>query len=340
MRIPLIVLICLLSGPIPANAQTRRLEPSCPSVFSTHKNGGKQSIRYASNHSLDRLDTAVTTLLIYIHGINRNGLAYFEYGEEAVRSARQKKQTLLIAPQYADESDLDAYLLGNDFLYWKKAEWKDGHSSLSDGARVQNTPISSYEVMDSLLIFVLGSGHFPNIKRVVIAGHSAGGQFVQRYSAISPVPDLMAAVQFRFLVMDPSSYMYPDARRPMPDKTFGFPDATGCPDYNHYPKGLEGLNPYALAAGADRILNNMLHRAIFILLGEEDTRMDDPNLDVGCAANLEGAFRLERGMNFFAYIRTFPGYGDKQNFGVVSDSGHSGEKMINSDEARRVIYGP
>jgi pimeloyl-ACP methyl ester carboxylesterase len=285
---------------------------------------------------LDRLDTAVTTLLIYVHGINRNGLAYFEYGEEAVRSARQKKQTLLIAPQYADKSDLEAYFLTNDFLYWKKAEWKDGHTSLND----HNTPMSSYEVMDSLLVYVLGSGRFPNIKRVVVAGHSAGGQFVQRYSAISPVPDLFTPLQFRFLVMDPSSYMYPDAKRPLTDKTFGIPDTAGCPDYNHYPKGLENLNPYARAAGADRIVNNMLHRAIFILLGAEDTRTDDPNLDISCAANLEGAFRLERGMNFFAYIRTFPGYEDKKNFLIVPDSGHSGEMMINSDEARRVIYGP
>ncbi len=303
-----------------------------------HKDGGRQAIRYASSQRLDKLDTTVTTLLIYIHGINRNGVAYFDYANEMVRYAKKRKETLVIAPQYANADELDFYRLSKDFLYWKKAEWKDGHTSESDERRPQPTKMSSYEVMDSLVTFVLTSNLFPHLKRVVIVGHSAGGQFVQRYSAITPLPDILTQFTFRFIVMDPSSYMYPDAKRPLGDKTFGLPDSSACPEYNHYPKGLENLNTYAKTVGAGKILDNLLHRDIVILLGAKDTRMDDPNLDVSCAANLEGPYRLERGIQFFAYLSSWPEYGSKKNLGIVPDSGHNGERMITSDEAIHWVF--
>jgi hypothetical protein len=112
-----------------------------------------------------------------------------------------------------------------------------------------------------------------------------------------------------------------------------------CPAYNRYPKGLTELNTYAEAIGADHILHNMLQRDIVILLGSNDTRMDDPDLDVSCVANMQGRFRLERGLYFIAYIRSFPGYGSKKNYDIVPGVGHSGEWMINSDEAKKWIFG-
>ena len=322
-----------------SEAQNKKIAPSCPSVFEMHKNGGKQSLRYAASHSLNKVDTLVNTLLIYVHGVNRNGVAYFQYAGDLVREAKQQKQTLIIAPQYADAEDLDYYDLGNDFLYWKKAEWKDGYASLSSESRPQSEKMSSYEVLDSLLMSVLTSGKFPNIRSVRVVGHSAGGQFVQRYSATTPIPDMLTAFKFRFIVMDPSSYMYADNRRPLGDGTYSIPDTSGCPEYNHYPKGMDGLNTYARAMGADNIRHNIMHRDIVILLGGKDTRMDDPNLDISCAANLQGPFRLERGLNYVAYLSTFPEYEYKMHYNVVPDSGHSGEMMINSDEAEKWIFG-
>jgi pimeloyl-ACP methyl ester carboxylesterase len=320
------------------SGKAQKIQPSCPNAYLLHKDGGTQALRYASSHPLNKLDTTVTTLLVYIHGVNRNGVAYFEYANDMVRSARKRKETLVIAPQYANADDLDFYRLGNEFLYWNKAQWKDGHTSASDDRRPQPTKVSSYEVMDSLLTFVLTSNLFPHLRRVVIVGHSAGGQFVQRYSAITPLPDVLTQFSFRFIVMDPSSYLYPDGRRPLGDHTFGLPDSSACPEYNHYPKGLEDLNTYAQTAGADKIRYNMLHRDIVTLLGAKDTRTDDPNLDVTCAANLEGPYRLERGIQFFAYISSWPEYGNKKNLAIVADSGHNGDKMINSDEAIHWIF--
>lgn len=303
-----------------------------------HKNGGTQAIRYASSHPLNKRDTLVTTLLVAVHGVGRTGVSAFDHADEMVRANRKRKQTLVIAPQYFNADELDYYRLSKDFLYWKNAEWKDGYAAQSSDTRPQPNRMSSYEVMDSLVTAVVTGGLFPNIKRIVIVGHSAGGQFVQRYSAISPIPELLTNCSFLFIVMNPSSYLYPDARRPLNSHVFGLPDSSGCPKYNHYPKGLEDLNTYARATGPEKIVYNMMHRDIVILLGNEDTRTDDPNLDEGCAAQLEGPERLDRGLRFITYITHFAGYGNKKNYAIVPGSGHSGEKMINSDEAVSFIF--
>jgi hypothetical protein len=318
------------------NASAQRKEPrrSCPDVFEMHKEGGEQDLRYASSQRLDRVDTAIKIILIYIHGLHRNAMNYFDYAEQAVRDAHQRTTTLLITPQYSNEEDETPA----SELFWKKAEWKDGYGSISNESRHQKVRMSSYEVLDSLITAVLSSGKFPNIRKVVIAGHSAGGQFVQRYSAITPLPDLLPNVRFRFIVMNPSSYLYPDDLRPLADGNFVLPDTAACPEYNHYPKGLTRLNNYAQVIGADRIRRNMLQRDIVILLGGADTRTDDPDLDVTCWANVQGRFRLERGMFFVAHIRSFPEYGEKKNFTIVPGVGHEGD-MISTTEALSWIFG-
>jgi pimeloyl-ACP methyl ester carboxylesterase len=320
-------------------AQQRSMQRSCPEVFEMHKGGEIKSIRYASNFSLNKPDTLIRTLVVYVHGLHRSAMNYFDYAMDAVRNADQKRTTLVIAPQFADEDDLDRRELKKGFLYWRKAEWKEGYASRSADNNLQQVAMSSFEVMDSLISAVLGSGNFPKLSKIIIAGHSAGGQFVQRYSATSPLPDQLGSVRFRFMVMNPSSYMYPDNKRPTSNGDYEVPDSSGCPGYNHYPKGLDLLSDYAKVLGPERILHNMLTRDIIILLGSDDTRMDDPDLDKSCASNLQGRFRLERGLYFIGLITSFPEYGNKKNFSVVAGVDHNGDQIINSEEARKWMFG-
>jgi hypothetical protein len=332
----LIILLCIQT--VTTFAQRRRIERSCPDIFEMHKDGGRQVLRYASNHPLNKTDTAIRTLLVYVHGLHRTAMNYYDYGEEAVRAAREKKTTLLIAPQYTNDEDMAEMWLGEEFLFWRKAEWKDGYESVRDETGAQPARMSSYEVMDSLISAVLNSGRFPNLRRVVVAGHSAGGQFADRYAALTPLPDLLTGVRFRFIVLNPSSYLYPDNLRPAEDGSFVVPDSNACPGYNRYPKGLMALNTYAQATGAERILQNMVQRDIVFLLGGEDTNMEDPDLDVSCAGNLQGKYRLARGMYYIGHISSFPGYGGKKNFSIIQGVGHEGD-MISTTEARKWVFG-
>jgi hypothetical protein len=324
----------------PINEPPRRENPGriTPNVFETHKGGETQAIHFASNYRLDRMDTAIHTLLINIHGLHRDAPGAFEAVMDAVHGDGQNKTTLTIAPQYFNQEDLENYRPANKFLYWRNAEWKDGRASVNDDWRGNKVAMNSYEIMDSLITFILGCGKFPNIQKVIVAGHSAGGQFTQRYSALTPLPDLLPATRFRFIIMNPSSYMYPDARRPTSTGNFVIPDTTGCDGYNRYPKGLEELSDYALAMGADRIRKNMLTRDIVILLGGDDTDDADKDLDVSCAAELQGIARLERGLSFFHYLSSFAEYGQKKNCNVIRGVRHSGKYILNSDEGKKWLF--
>ena len=59
---------------------------------------------------------------------------------------------------------------------------------------------------------------FPSLAQIVVAGHSAGGQVVTRYSMankLDPVP----GVGLSYVVANPSSYAWPVAERPLPTGT-------------------------------------------------------------------------------------------------------------------------
>ena len=80
----------------------------------------------------------------------------------------------------------------------------------------------------------------------MIAGHSAGGQFANRFAAAHP-----AQPETRYIVANPSSYLYLDAQRREDlwlDK-FSIPKSDVCFNYNHYKYGTEILNAYMLARG-------------------------------------------------------------------------------------------
>ena len=79
--------------------------------------------------------------------------------------------------------------------------------------------LSSFAVADRLLAELSDAKRFPNLRRIVLAGHSAGGQFVNRYVAVGRLGESGAGparrLEYRFLVANPSSYLYLDGRRPV-----------------------------------------------------------------------------------------------------------------------------
>ena len=114
------------------------------------------------------------------------------------------------------------------------------------------------------------SGFYPNLAPVVIAGHSAGGQFVQRYSLGSPGAPEGAAIPVRYVVMNPSSYMYFDTRRP--DGKEGFAPARGSMRclVNAYKYGAEGRNDYMTAEPLAAMVQRYRRRDVVYLLGGAD----------------------------------------------------------------------
>ena len=109
----------------------------------------------------------------------------------------------------------DQYPIPHTFRY--------GAESIPDTKH--NMTISSFGAMDVLLERLCDRTHFSNLRRIVVVGHSAGGQFVQRWSLSSnswcfgggqfdhrwaPKNDLP---NVRVVVANPRSFAYLDNRR-------------------------------------------------------------------------------------------------------------------------------
>src|SRR5262249_56900341 len=60
---------------------------------------------------------------------------------------------------------------------------------------------------------------FPRLETVILAGFSAGGQVVQRYAVVGHGETALdaAGIRVRYVVSDPSSYLYFSAGRPVHD---------------------------------------------------------------------------------------------------------------------------
>jgi hypothetical protein len=331
--------------PIFGNAQDEKpaaIERACPSVFSFNKNNKTYSFRYASNHPIAEETKKIKQLVIYIHGARRNGLDYYEWGEKAVNAAHKQEETLFFSPQFNSEKDLEDHKHDATHLFWVKNNWRIGDESVSSEKRAMASSFSSFSLIDSVIARACNKKLFPNLKRITVIGHSAGGQFVSRYVGMTSLPNTLTAFKFNFIVMNPSTYLYLDDRRPVQtDKGLAFikPDTTGCSSYNDYPRGMANLNPYAALVGVETITQQFLKRDISYILGEKDVNMNDSSLDKSCEGNMQGRFRLERGQFFYEYVQLFAKKKKIHQIDVVPDVAHDGDKMVNSAAARRLMFG-
>jgi len=265
----------------------------------------------------------VTRVVIVIHGRGRDAQAYFSAGVAAASAERRLADVLVLAPQLASRSRRDEH-------HWRSSDWIGGGRS-DDAAQV-----SSFAVLDELLASLCGAGAstFPRLDTVVLAGHSAGAQLVHRYVA-GGVGCRDSRVTMRYVVMNPSSYLYIDGRRRAGTGRFDVPE-TDCARYDEYKYGLRDLNAYLERVGPARMRARLLTRRTWYLTGAEDTAHDD-GLDESCAARLQGSERLSRARSYARYTRLFPAWTGSV-FLTVPGIGHDGRQMLLSESARRIMF--
>jgi pimeloyl-ACP methyl ester carboxylesterase len=300
--------------------------------------GGDVRVSYCGNGSLGKTNATVQRVVIVIHGDRRNSCDYAAFVERAASAADQIDSTLAVAPRFITEAD-DAD--GRRLARWSESGWKSGDASIG-GGRSGRAAISSYAVVDEILAQLAVPGRFPALNQVTIAGHSAGGQFVNRYAATTSSTDVLpATVTRQYVVANPSSYLYLTPLRP--DRGLLAPvnaeEEESCPGYNSYKYGLEGLNSYADRSSQDTIRVRYSTSRVTYLLGGADTRTDN-NLDDGCEARLQGPQRLARGEKFFASLGVLFGQGiyARHREVIVPGVGHDAEAMFNSLPGRDALF--
>lgn len=272
----------------------------------------------------------VQRALIVIHGRLRNAQTYLHSAEQAAAQAGQLSTTLVIAPQFLNQSDSTRHTLPETVLRWHANDWMAGASALSPA------PLSSYAALDQILSRLNDHQQFPNLREIVIAGHSGGAQVVQRYALTTQADRALQAqgIKVRYVVANPSSYAYFNAQRPLP--TF---DAANCPGFNTWKYGLEKLPAYAREQTPQQLERAYVERDITYLLGAKDIDPNHPALDKSCAAEAQGAYRLVRGKNYFEYLTQRHPQRLNQRLIEVSGVGHNGDQMFTSPEGQKALFG-
>ena len=258
-------------------------------------------------------------LLIYVHGASLNGDEHYRAASSAIGQTGLTSNTIVLAPQYEVSNTRDNY-------YWTKYSWKDGTKSINAVPK-----ISSYAIFDSLMINnVLRI--YNQVQTIVIAGHSAGGQFVYRYSVLSQLPDSISQ-EVIYLPLNPSSVTYLGPERWNENKNrFEIPlNAPSCSAYDDWIYGLSNIstNEYDRNITASNIKEVFPWRNLTIGTGTEDLEGQGASMD--CEDLYQGVHRYERANNVFNYMKTFYPSTLHQKI-EVQGVDHNYDAMINSPE--------
>lgn len=282
-----------------------------------------------STHSMSGGDEAVRRGLIVVHGNSRNPDDYFSSGIAAVTNGGVAGTTAVVAPHFQTVEDGPE----QDEPYWSSPGWKRGNLSRPEGPLPR---VSSYAALDSIVQIFLDTSRFPAMREIVVTGHSAGGQVLHRYAATSRVEEAARdGVSFRYVVANPSTYLYLGPERENAAGAFTVPGGA-CLDYNEWHYGLEDRNSYAESLEADTIRALLARRDVRILIGDADTL--SASLDQSCGANLQGLNRYRRGHTIVRFMEAFHPDNNHAEM-IVPGVGHSSLSMWTSPVGLESLFG-
>ncbi len=330
--IRLALTLLLVAVTFPAAAQLREQEPVkavAPGFIGIAYPGGTAALPVYTSLDWTQPQPGVTRGVIVIHGLLRNADSYFAGAVRAQAAAGPDGvPAIMVAPQFLADFDLPAHNVPAGTLGWNWDRWARGAPALTPA------PISTFTGIDAVVERLANPVLFPNLKTIVVAGFSAGGQVVQRYAVVGQAEQrVRPGVAVEYVVSDPSSYLYFTPERPEPAI------AATCATFNDWHYGFgRGIPPYVVGT-AEALEARYINRHVTYLMGMADT---DPNhvvLDKSCAGEAEGPQRFARGHNYWAWLQARHGAALKQTLIDVPGIAHEGNKMFNTACGLHVLFG-
>jgi hypothetical protein len=308
------------------------------------------------SHALTNRAESITAAFILVHGASRDADQYYRHALAAAFLAGALERTLVISPRFASSD-------GNtcrDTLGAQEASWtcQAGRDSWrTGGAAVNDRALTSFDVADQILRTLARKDLFPALKTIVVAGHSAGGQFVSRYAMANQVHERLG-VPVTYLVSNPSSYAYLDAARPSPSALpttvaagapgytaplpanppppFGpFADARNCTGYDSWPYGLRDRAGYSARISDDDLKRQLAARPVTYVLGGLDI-LPLFSFDTSCAAMAQGPTRLARGLAYARYVVDTQGASHRTL--LVPSCGHNARCMFTAENVLPLAF--
>jgi hypothetical protein len=335
--------------PAAAPAPCTRVEAACTEWVNL--GDGKARAMVYRSYPLSVRNAHVRRALIMVHGTLRNADHYFTTATGAAFLAGALGDTVVISPalRSADGGCHDKLEPGEVSWSCGGDSWRSGGAAASDPA------LTSFDFIDEVLRKLADKRVFPNLQAIVVAGHSAGGQFVSRYQMANRVHGTLG-VAVSYVVANPSSYAWPDATRALPvddaapasavggwEKetphtafSYGPFDAAKAPAYDRWPYGLEGrTGGYTAKMSDDQLKAQLASRPTTYLLSQVDT-LPLGGFDGSPSAMAQGATRRARGEAFVTYVNSRLGASAKVM--IVPECGHNDRCVYTTDAVLPVIF--
>ena len=332
------------------------LAPAAPCTTATaacerwivYAGGPARSMVYATQ-PLDQKNADITRALVMVHGAGRNADHYFETATAAAFLAGALGNTIVVAPRL---------IASPDTAHANEVMWPNGRNSWrSGGVSPSHAGITSFDFLDELLRKLANKKNFPNLTRIVVAGHSAGGQVATRYAMVNKLHDKLG-VQISYVVANPSSYAWPAATRPLPEGdanpadaykeslgdngekvhtqfSYGPFDSTKAQGYNQWPMGLSDFAGYTAGMDAQQLRKQLAERPTTYLLGQVDV-LPLGGFDSSPSAMAQGPTRRARGEAFFKYVSD--SLGAKHQAIIVPECGHNDRCIFTTNIVFPVIF--
>lgn len=315
--------------------------------------GAGRAVVYRT-HALDVRNEAVTRALVVVHGQGRDADGYFRTAVAAGFLAGALENTAIVSPRFSSSDGSCRDTLAPQEVNWICAgpeSWRSG------GPAAGNAAITSFDFADAIVQRLARKESFPNLKTIVVAGHSAGGQFVARYAMSNPLHDRLG-VPMTYVVANPSSYTYLDNQRPTlgalpanvaalppgytkppavkpPAPFAAFPDAASCTAFDAWPYGLQKRSGHSARFPDEQLRKQVLARPTTFLVGELDI-LPLYGFDGSCPAMAQGPTRLARGLAYVKHLNDI--HGAQHKALVIPACGHSARCMFTADSALPLLF--
>lgn len=190
---------------------------------------------------------------------------------------------LIILPAFMNEKDESRHALHDDEISFHGTGWSVG-GTVRQPREFKH--LSSFDVMDKYIDMLMDKNQFPNLKKIVVGGHSMGAQASLRYAFLRDKPEQDHAV--KFWIGNPGSYVWLNDKRPF--------STNKCRNYNSWPYGISDpktIPSYArhrAGKNGSKLVENFLKHRVHFAVSQDDNGQGVSN----CAGSVQGPTRICR----------------------------------------------
>ena len=326
----ILMMACSTLSMLSFAATAKTMSSDAPKLQRFEFPGLEARVFYNAESPLEKGSSA-TLAVVHVHGWGSGvGVAREEIPLiQALRAATKPGDVppYVISPLFPRRAILkrlnepvDGRAIWNDSWKGSLADAVAPNDDWRGGGDAVGTHLSSYDVIDRIFATFSDKSLFPNLKRVVMTGYSAGGQFVGRYAAVGK-GTVREGITLEYAAMAPSTELRLDTSVSW-----------------HY--GLKNRPRYSAALTFDQILGNLSRRRVWRGCGDADTKGPGQTaLDVSPAAITQGMNRYERFLNFKEYLKQFPAWEKQVSFHTFKGMSHNNAAAHSSPALISFIVG-